>query len=229
MLAFVSIPVLLAATNLGNQFISKLGAKNKIISARQTAEKSADSKANGAVNDLRRLGVVASSIESSKVDVCYVTHRDAGWVASGWYQDCYLRYVSGFVTAMSREELRSSVMANPSTLLYFGEEYSSSYCGLFGQNYEATLIFRPANITNEEYDCNVPRLLQGLWSVRGPATHDDELSVKTYKTFDPETVPNSQNQVWFVFDERYYHEELGCGLGPIFCSNPRNKPVHPSV
>ena len=234
-LILISIPIILALFNFAKQGIKNKTAKAKIVSARRTAEKTLNEKVNNAIDILNRSEVTASNLVSSKVDVCYVTHKDQGWFAASWYQDCYLRYVSSFVTRLSKNEVRQKLVVYPEVATYFGKvstistNLRTTYCGLFEKNYHTTLLYRPVNITSDEYSCRVPNPLQGIGSVKGPIILDDELSVKTYKIFNSSSIDNAQSQIWIMFDEYYYHEELGCGIGIIFCSSPRSKPVHPSI
>ena len=234
-LSIISIPILLTLMNIGNNFRKNIIADKEIQIARQLAEGLTDKKVSEAKNLLTESGIAVDDIESSKIDVCYVNHSDAGWMASNWYQDCYLRYVNGFATDLASQDVKQMLMTNPKTSAYFGDEDAvliftqRLYCGLFEKDHSTTLVYRPANLGYDEDGCEIPSPYQSVSSVRGPIILDDELSVRTYKIFNPLEVDNSRNQIWTIFDEHYYHEELGCGTGFIFCSNPRSTPVHPTI
>lgn len=235
LLIIVSVPALFVVVNIADNYRKSIAAESKIKNARQTAEIVSDEKIKEATNILKELGIATDSLGSSKTDVCYVNHRDQGWFAASWYQDCYIRYVDGFTTKLSRDEVMQRLTSNIKTPAYFGQSYSVSVnrgvsnCGLFEEEYKTTLLYRPANYRLDHYSCEIPNPLQALWSVKGPIVSDDELSVKAYRTFDIDEVDNSKNQVWIMFDDHYYHEDLGCGVGAVFCNNPRSKPVHPSI
>jgi hypothetical protein len=229
----VVIPVVAVLFSVTINYIKGIRASGGIVAARQSAEKSSQKKVDEATNVLHQAGVVATEIASSKVDVCYVTHEDQGFTYGNWYQNCYLRYVNGYTTGLTKGEVKQKLAVNPSVVALFGTEDKLSstsktpFCGLFEKDYIDTLIYRPENVASDDYGtCEVPNQFQGSLTVQGPILLNDELSVKTYKTFDAVAVGNQQNQIWFMLDEPYYHEELGCGL--MFCGNPRGVPVHPS-
>lgn len=222
---------------LRKQEISKQtkAAPQKIANSRSSTEQTADKKLEQITSLITQAGITDKQIASSKIDVCYVTHADQGWFAYTYYQDCYLRYVQGYTTKLSKDELKRKLLAQPEAQNLFNKENSNPTaafedCELYQKAFTDTtnkgeLIYRPANVTNDEYSCKVPNPLQGLFSVKGPIILDNELATKTYRTFDATKIDNSTNQFWFSFDEYYYHEGLGCSAGGIFCDNPRPKPI----
>lgn len=217
-------------------FIVQTGVvTQKIAASRSTAERTADKKLEQIENLVAQAGITDKQIASSKIDICYVTHTDQGWTVSSYYQDCYLRYIQGYTTKLSKDELKQKLLAQQEAQTLFNEEYRSlaavlDECELYHEALTFTpskgeLTYRPANVTDEEYSCKVPNPLRGLWSVRGPFIIDDALAAKIYRTYDITRIDNSTNQFWLSFDEHYYHEDLGCIIGGIFCGNPRPTPI----
>lgn len=210
-------------------------APQKIASSRSNTELIADKKLKQIEYLITQAGITDKQIASSKIDICYVTHDDQGWIAYTYYQDCYLRYVKGYTTKLNKNELKQKLLAQPRAQNLFNKENSNPTtgfddCELYQKAFTDTtnkgeLIYRPANITNDEHSCKVPNPLQGLSSVKGPNVLDDELATKIYRTYDITKIDNSSNQFWFTFDEYYYHEDLGCSIGVLFCDSPRSKPI----
>ncbi len=199
-----------------NYFNKQLIIKD-VSGQRSEAEKKADASVQNLVNKMINSGVSNRAIATSKTDVCYVTHSDAGWFANNWYQDCYLRYIVGFETQLSLTQFAQKISSISQSHL----EYPP--CVAFSVDNSTQILYRPANTPRDQTLCEIPNQLQGIGSVRGPIVLDKELSVKAYKSFDPANINNSQNQVWVIHDEYYYREDLGCGIG-LFCENPRSKP-----
>lgn len=233
----IAILAFFVQSYLRKQEISKQAkaAPQKIASSRSSTEQTADKRLEQIAKLITHAGITDKQIASSKIDVCYVTHSDQGWFAYTYYQDCYLRYVQGYTTKLSKDELKRKLLAQPEAQSLFNKENSNSTtviddCELYQKAFTDTtnkgeLIYRPANVTNDEYSCKVPNPLQGLFSVKGPIVLDDELAIKIYRNYDTTKIDNSSNQFWFTFDEYYYHEDLGCNAGGIFCDNPRPKPI----
>jgi hypothetical protein len=200
-------------------------AKNEIVKQRQDSEKASESQVKSNTEYIKETLGVTKNIGSSKIDVCYLNHSDGGWMIAYWYQDCYLRYVDGFETSLSRDEVIARIVANPKSKELFSSEYDY---GPDGCLIYQRLFYVPANYAGMDYDCFVPNQLQGIWSVRGAITNDGKLSTKKYRSFDNEMVNRTVNIIWVTHEDHYYHEQLGCGIG-LFCSSPRAKPVHPTL
>lgn len=213
-------------------------AKDNVVLGRESAESYVDGKVDEAIDTLQKSGVVIDRLGSSKVDVCYIDYR--GKSPDSWYQDCYLRYVEGFSTSLTIDEVRSKLLSNPRSISIFGNDSSKMqtnpdylYCTLFDRfnhtdDYRTELQMIPANTKGGYGECEIPDLLQSYGSVKGHIKLSDELSVKEYNTFDSSSIDNSQNQIWLMFNKHYYHEELGC-VKTIVCTKPRSKPAHPSI
>lgn len=222
------VPIVLILLDYANQYHKYVSAKSKVAEARTKAMPDFNQKSATAAAALRQAGLITIPLASSKVDVCYVTHEDQGWFAANWYQDCYLRYVQGFETTATKTEALQKVSSLSDI---FGEPQDSPNaqtvfkCELAESNFKETVRYRPAGSPISSLnECGIPDQLQGVFSVKGPIMLDNELSAKSYDSFNPVTVDNSKNQIWVMSDTYYYHEELGCGFG-IFCANPRSKPA----
>lgn len=210
----------------------KITAK-EIRLARQTAKTNSDEKVNNAIDALQSSAISSSPIYRSVVDICYSEHKDMGWFVQSWYERCYLHYVSGFNTALSREEVVQQIANSPSYSKYFGGTtlYNDAYnpvgrnCTVFDSNGSPELVYVPANYQQgrRDYKCTID-LTRGLDTGALATTP----SVKTYVTFDPNVVEKTKNQVWLIFDEYYFHHDIGCGVG-LLCPQPRIKFVHPAI
>jgi hypothetical protein len=229
------ILALLIETHLRKQDINQQSksAPQKILSSRSEAERTADKKLGQIENLITRTGITDKQIASSKIDACYVAHADQGWFAYTYYQDCYLRYVQGYTTKLSKSELKQKLLAQPDAVILFGKENGTptiyDNCKLYQKASTAVankveLIYRPANVTSDEYTCRVPDPLKGLFSASASVL-DEELATKIYRDYDATKIDNSLNQFWFYFDEHHYHEDLGCGTNLLICDNPRPKPI----
>lgn len=217
-----------------NQYIKTRAAKQKVVEVKLSIEEISDRKFDEKIAALRNAGVIGEQIASSKVDVCYVTHSDRGWLADYWYQDCYIRYVDGYETNLSRALVKQRVLSIPNHEALFGEEDTTAakynkcslFGHLFGQFPDYTVIYKPLDVDPlTDYSCRVPNPLQGLSTVRGPIILDSELSALIDRAYNPNEIYTLGNQIWVMHDEFYYNELLGCGAGLIFCSNPRKTPV----
>lgn len=228
----ILIPVVYIFIHHVYQLRKTHAANSKVAEARSEALKRVDQEIAGKVEALKQAGLVTDGIAFSKTDICYITHEDQGWFASNWYQDCYIRYVQGFTTDLSKEE----ALQKAGTLSeYFGDlpdDYLQlvNRCELAADSRRETARYRPAGspIYDRADDCGIPNQLQATWSVRGPGMLDDQLSVHRYSSFDSATIGSLSDQVWIMSDTHYYHEDLGCGFG-IFCESPRSKPAHPAL
>lgn len=230
-----SIPIVLILFATGKEITDLFVAHDKVNALRLEAEKGADSKLNDVTRYLNQKNLVGEKIASSKVDVCYLNHEDQGWVASNWYQDCYIRYTQGYVTQSTKVEVLRDVLKNSKGSTYFGEinQYaitgSGTDCDLFEKDYKSTLIYLPAGSLKNDFECQIPNPIQGTFTVRGPIILDRKLSARAYRTFDVDEISRENDQLWIQFDEYYYHEDLGCQVLSIFCSSPRAGPVHPKL
>jgi len=230
-LVIVALPFVYWTYDLIHQNIKTQQAKAKVTAARQAIEEAADKKVSDFETALTKAKLVGAKIGSSKVDVCYVTHADSGWFAQFWYQECYLRYVSGFYAAVSKNDLKKDILKNPAVLAGIGGKLSNmdqtykDSCEVSDRLDYEKLSFLPKDyISDEAFACSIPDQNQGINSVEGPIGLDNELSVNRYYSLDTYSVKN-RSQIWLEHDEDYYHEHLGCGFG-IFCENPRSKPAH---
>jgi hypothetical protein len=170
-------------------------------------------------------GIAGSQIASSKVSVCYVDHQDEGWFAANWYQGCFLRYVRGYTTGLTKPAIESKVSASSGLSSLSGTIFGDNDpCEIsFGVG-DFNFTYLPAGVQRSEYSsCEIPDQLQGISSI-DPVVLDDELTVKSYKVFDAAQVSSTQDQIWFDFDQNYYRENLGCAIS-LLCDSPRDRAV----
>ncbi len=231
LLIILALPFVYALLVFSKQTIKTHSAKHKVTVARDKIEQSTDQKVANFETALINSGAVGPKLASSKASVCYVTHADQGWFAVNWYQDCYLRYVEGFSTNLSRETFKAKLSGSTDLLTAMGElsnedKFYPSTCVISDRTDKFKVSYLPINFTKDEaFSCDIPNQLQGLTSVDGPIILDNELAIKRYVNFDPAPLINNGSQVWFEHDEFYYHEDLGCGIDYVFCGNPRSKPA----
>lgn len=230
LLALIGIIVVYFSFDQGGamlkQYVSTKTAKTKVTTAFFEADKKADEQNTTQKRILTEAGLAGEQVVQSKVDVCYVTHRDSGWFAKNWYQRCYIRYVTGFVAHTTSTEFARTISQSGALRSEFGEAHpTASPCVRVEKEYRPTLMYRPANVMQDAVFCDMPDSTQGLFSVYGPITPNDELATTVYKTFDPAQIDPSQNIIWSTADIEYYSEDLGCGVGIILCSNPREEAV----
>ena len=220
--AVITLPIIWVL--ISNHWQS-LHANRDIASSRSVAEKEADKKVERNITYLKTSLGVSNTIGSSKIDICYLNHNDQGWMIASWYQDCYIRYIDGFETTLSIDEVKAKIFSDPNSkkLLSSENDFGPRGCRLY-----ESIYYIPSNYVGNDYDCEVPNQLQGTWSVRGAITQDSELSTKTYRKFDYLSVKKSINQIWVITEDHYYSEELNCGVG-ILCPSPRKEPVHPEL
>ncbi len=198
-----------------------------ISSARMEAESSADKKVAEQITLLSQSNIIGAHIASSKVDVCYVTHRDQGWTYVSWHQDCYLRYVDGFEAKLDKKMAQNLISAIPASAAKFGSKFDGFDCSLTeSRDYPhiTSMFFVPAGLEKNNAECSLPNPLQAVGgSVDGPIILNKQLTTKAYRNFDVGSLNKSSNQLWLTTEEHYYSEELGCAS--IGCSNPRPKPI----
>ena len=218
-----------SAVRLAGQHRNDDAVAATLAAGRRDAEERAERMLADRVEALRAAGIIKDRVGSSKLDVCYLDHEDAGWTVSSWYQNCGLRYVEGFTTGSDRGAAEERILAlgAPEDFLLgrspqFGKAASklgslAPPCVLFTDDERGeTLRYRPSGSGG----CEVPD------PTGFGAIHSDHVSTKEYRTFDPSRLGNDQDQIWLVIDEHYSHEVLGCGVsGIIFCESPRDKPV----
>lgn len=221
----VLLPIIFFVQRSVSTRLATRAAHDKVAAARADAERTLDQALSDKIALLKRAGVVDAAIASSKIDKCRTTSEDRGWIPQNWRQDCSLHYAEGFTTSLSREQVISRLQADPDTEALFGEAYTprstrgQPTCSIFRKDRQDNLIFRPARTTSMHSTCEVPE--------------DDRArsreAIQAFREFDPKAIDDSQNQVWVVFQENYYQENLGCGGIPIWCSNPRSEPVQASI
>lgn len=165
-----------------------------------------------------------------KIDACYVTHSDTGWVANNWYQDCYIRYTDLFPTCLSRSDIEQKLKASQNTLDSFGklETFHQKTCDILYRNndYKPILLYLNWNLDQGDlgHNCKVPKPTQGAFTVKGPIVLDKELSIQAQRSFNVDDVDKAKKYISMQLDNYYYHESLGCGVG-ILCPSPRKKPL----
>lgn len=208
----ISIGALIAPRLLDS--IKTPHVKAEVSKLRANAEQLLDQKISDQIQLWKQNGSrIDENIASSKIDVCYLTHTDSGWMINHWYQNCYLRYVEGFTVS----KVQSTQRTQPLT----------QNCGLNQQGSveeSYSFLFRPAGAQSQAYHCKIPNPLQGTWSVRGPVRLDNELVTKVYRSFDPRKITNEKDQQWIILEKHYYKESLGCA-GILFCDSPRAKAI----
>jgi hypothetical protein len=212
---------------IGN-IVHDYGVKNAVLKSKNENESAFDKTRESKVTALLKSGITASSSPdySSKLDICYVTHSDQGWVATNWYQDCYIRYVDLFRTTLDRQDV--DVKLNDAQI--FGVPYTLNprICDIaYEQGRDASVSYLNWQVDpaqQAQYDCRVPKPTQTTFTVRGPLVSDSELSIHPERSFSPEAVDKSKHYVAIESDNFYYHESLGCGFG-IACPSPRAKAI----
>ncbi len=222
-LIIVGLPILLFGLYTGYQFIQSSLAEGKVKHAREKAEQTSDQEFNGKVSKLHQTGLLGSKIASSRHDICYLNHNDAGWTITSWYQKCYLRYAEGYTTTATKEEIINALETTSGPVTNFDQPSLS--CSIRdGLGFKEIARYRVAGSPQIDPFCGVPDPLQTTFSIRGAALHNDELSVKTYSTYDMKSIDSSSNQIWLTSDYEYYDEQLGCFI-PLVCNSPRSKPI----
>jgi hypothetical protein len=208
---------------------SRITAFANVTTARQQAIISTDKQLASQILALQQAGLIGHLIAQSKLDVCYTDHNDQGWLAANWYQNCYLRYVSGYTTNQDKTAVLEKLTALQGI---FGQVQNTPYeqqvspCDLAEINYQESVRYRVANSNiTESNECGMPDPVQGVFIGPDPALEsNDQMSVQKFYSYATTHVDNSHDQLWIIHNDSYYHEELGCGIG-IFCENPRVRPV----
>lgn len=212
-----------------------LKVQRLITAARRTNEPVYEKLRLARIILLANGGIISSSSPdySAKTDVCYVNDQEQGWTSTNWFQDCYVRYVDLFSTALSRQEVADKLSTIPDSQDLFGDMRSntlSKTCDtLTTENGKPLLGFLDTQLPTpqkDRYECKIPGLIQGVWSVNGPIILDDKLKNFSHseRSFMESDVDTKKHYITLQGDGYYYHEELGCG-SPLFCSSPRKQPI----
>lgn len=204
----------------------------QVTQARTSQEPIYDKDRFKKIQALHDMGIIGTTTPaySSKIDACYVTHNDTGWVAANWYQDCYIRYTDLFPIVLSRSNVEQKLESSKDTPNLFGnlETFRPKNCGALYRNdsYKPTLIYLNWNIENAEkgVNCKIPKQTQDTFTVRGPIVLDKELTTKIERSFNVDDIDQTKRYLFVQSDNYYYHESLGCGIG-ILCPSPREKPL----
>src|SRR6266404_1157488 len=218
LLILLMLPLLLLLVNSVRQTIKTSSAKQKVNVARAEVEKTTDETILSFEAALTNSGIAASKVASSKVDVCYINHKDAGWFAQNWYQDCYLRYVGGYITNLNKVDVKdiiskSTELQKKTDKLSNFDSFYPNTCVLSNEADFIQLYYLPVGATQkDDYSCMIPNQLQGVGTI-DPILLDSELSARKYQIFDTNSIGRDQNQIWFEFDRNYYREDLGCNVG----------------
>lgn len=230
---FLVACLLLGALKFSNQLKANELTSQEITSVRKAAKTAANSKVSVPINELEKMGITSSPTYNSAADICYIDHQDMGWFTRNWYEQCYLHFVSGFTTSLSRDEVMQKISENPTLSSYFSRILSpkglgssvGKDCVLLDSNNGAEIIYIPANYQpgRRDYKCTID-LTKGSDS----GALSTKPSVKIYYSFDRNTVDSTRNQVWLIYDEYYYNQDLGCSMKPL-CLQPRTKFVHPAI
>ncbi len=241
----VAIPLTLLAFNILGDQLQTFNAYHQVQISRQEKLLKSDKTFEEQKKLISELGGGTTSVALSKKDICFIAHNDSGWMATDYYQECYIRYVQLFTTDLTKDEIIQKLQsntqrANLSTKTVvnslFGDVEPSSYatekyaqCVVYKQNYSPSVVYIPAGFDASKYefpqDCEAP----SKTDVPGPAYAMADLSVKTYQDIDPSLVDTSKIQLWTIYTSKYYEENLGCGVGILFCESPRSKPAHPEI
>ncbi|MBC7869015.1 hypothetical protein H7X69_02465 [Candidatus Saccharibacteria bacterium] len=233
--AIIFTPVILIVGWLLVQIITTsattLVADYKVKEARSINEYKYDQQRLDKIDMLLDSGTINSAKPqySSKIDACYVTHSDRGWVAANWYQDCYIRYVDLLPTTLPRPvvEQRLNSLKNVNAVFGEPEKYSPIICDtLYKNKYKPTLIYLnlKAETQGKSRKCSVPKMTQDTFTIRGPIVLDDELSTNVQRSFDVNAIDQEAQYILMQSDNYYYHESLGCGFG-LLCPSPRTNPI----
>ena len=212
-------------------YAQSIATLRRVTQARTSNESTYDSKRFKRIDALRSGGLINSTapVYSSKIDACYVTHADQGWVAADWYQDCYIRYTDLFPISLSRSNLEQKLQATNGISDLFGKpnSFQPRICdALYESNYQPTLIYLDLTLDAKDMglDCKIPKPTQDTFTVRGPILLDDQLAVKSERSYDPSSVDKTKKYLYMQSDNYYYHESLGCGVG-LLCPSPRKNPI----
>ena len=223
--AIIFLPLAYACVQFVSIAIASQTAKHSIAAASKTVMTTSDRQFSSEISTLQRAGFIGAEIAKSKVEVCFTDdNHTESWTDPEWYEECYLRYVDGFVAAQPK----SAILNDSSLSSTFGQLQNSAYlqqvqpCDIAEQSYSTTLFYRPADtpLENNANLCDIPDPLQGILSI-DPIVLDTDLGVKTYYSYNANSVDNSHDQLWVIHETHFYHKDIGCGVG-ILCPNPRN-------
>ncbi len=224
----VTVPLLYIGVTAVMQKVKTTKDVSAVKSARERAMVAMDQQIADQLAAFKSAGIAYAPKVSSKVDVCYINHADAGFNIHSWYQDCYLRSLSGFEVSDAREEVIKKLSNLPSQIgsVYVPDpSFSFGKCKLIAREVVEIARYRPANTQAQSSDCGIPSQVMNFDSVRGPILLEKDLAVHDFNRFNESDISGSSNQIWLINENHYYHQDLGCGLGFIFCSKPRSQPV----
>ena len=117
LLALIALVWIITA-QIRNIFITQ-----QVTQARTSQEPTYDKDRSKKIQALHDIGIISTTTPaySSKIDACYVTHNDTGWVAANWYQDCYIRYTDLFPITFSRSDIEQKLENFKDTPNLFGK------------------------------------------------------------------------------------------------------------
>lgn len=162
-------------------------------------------------------------IGSSKTDHCYKAAKQSGWFTNGAYQKCALRYVLGYYTDLSKDQLQNLLEQNQNLHAVFINMDSSftNDCAVGPKSFGAAIRYHAAGQT----ECGIP-----------PNSSPNSFLYNTYSehtdwSLDRDMVDGSLNQIWIAFEQTYLYKDLGCkGLAFLGCNNlPLDQPFHPKA
>ncbi|QQG51202.1 MAG: hypothetical protein HZB75_01715 [Candidatus Saccharibacteria bacterium] len=212
-----------------NNAIHDSNIKAKVLKSKNESEMLFDESRGLQISALVKAGVLSSSTPdySSKLDVCYVTHSDQGWVASNWYQDCYIRYVDLFSTLLDRRDVDEKLKKGRISGTPYDALNKKACDVVYEQGSDSSLSYLNWQVDSAQqaqYNCRVPKPTQNSFTTRGPILLDRELVTFSERSFSPEEVDKSKHYIAIESDNFYYHESLGCGMG-FLCSSPRERAI----
>lgn len=228
---FVAIIVLSTFVQVNN-FIRNNNSRLAVIKARNINEPQYEAIRSAKIDALYEGFVISDKTPtySSKIDACYVTHSDSGWVTTSYYQDCYIRYVDLYSTTLNRNEIEQRLGSIHQVRGLFGEPglSNSKICGsLYEDNYKITLSFLTWQVSAkvaDELNCKVPKQTQSTFTLKGPIILDENLKTRFARFFDENKIDQSKQYVMMQSDNYYYNESLGCAVG-FLCPSPRAEPI----
>ena len=204
------LPVAYAAGGLANvtsQNRQNNTAKATLAKKQPEALQSAKDAIAKTIVDLEGQGMKLTQIADSFSDSCEINSQDRGWTVANWSQSCFVHAVRGF-----------SVQVEPPVweeLSDISDEFTECTDEMTSDGKLETLT-RPAQSGE---DCEVP--LQEAYESAGALAELHKEHV--YTSFDRSAIKNDKDQIWIVYSDKYYEENLGCAFGSVFCENPRTK------
>lgn len=222
------LQITLVILQCGYSVTKTLLAKSKVTHVRLSVEQQADEEFYAMVDALQQNGLIDSEVGNSKYDVCYISEDDAGWMAYNYYQICYLRYVKGYTTSASKNDLNRVAHANQNL---FGETIDKSFgdeaypCRIAEYQFKESLRYITSKSQNDNRsECDAPSSIKGLHSIAGAS--GGIVIRKIWGDSVPSQNGNvSQSEIWLSRERAYYREDLGCGLNLLFCINLRPNAV----